>query len=82
MCNLKKGTLRSLKIIGWGGGICPLPPPPSSDGPGIDVDGIGNLNLPRLTFIDEECGNLKVVVDCGKLTNSTNRVKKSEFLQA
>ena len=28
-CNLKRGTLRSLKIIGGGGGTCP----PSSDGP-------------------------------------------------
>ena len=26
---------------------------------GIDIDGIGNLvDLPRLMFIDEECGNL------------------------
>ena len=32
----------------------------------IDIDGIGNLvDLPSLMFIDEECGNLKVVVDCG-----------------
>ena len=31
---------------------------------GIDMDGIRNLvDLPRLMFIDEECGNLKVVVD-------------------
>ena len=29
-------------------------------------DGIGNLmDFPRLLFIDEECGNLKVVVDGG-----------------
>ena len=33
---------------------------------GIDIDGIGNLmDLPKLMFIDEECGNLKVVVDGG-----------------
>ena len=26
----------------------------------IDIDDVGNLeNSPRLTFIDEECGNLK-----------------------
>ena len=29
-----------------------------------ELDGIGNLmDLPRLMFIDEECGNPKVVVD-------------------
>ena len=29
----------------------------------IDIDGIANLvDLPRLIFIDEKCGNLKVVV--------------------
>ena len=33
---------------------------------GIDVNGIGNLVvLPRLIFIDEECENLKVIVDGG-----------------
>ena len=33
---------------------------------GIDIDGIGNLmDLPKLMLIDEECGNLKVVVDGG-----------------
>ena len=33
---------------------------------GIDIGSIGNLmDLPRLMFIDEECGNLKVVVDGG-----------------
>ena len=33
---------------------------------GIDINGIGNLmDLPKLMFIDEECGNLKVVVDGG-----------------
>ena len=33
---------------------------------GIDIDGIGNLmDLPKLMFIDEEYGNLKVVVEGG-----------------
>ena len=28
----------------------------------IDIDGIGNLMyLPRLMFIDQECGNLKII---------------------
>ena len=32
---------------------------------GVDIDGIVSLeDLPRLVFMDEECGNLKVVVDC------------------
>ena len=46
---------------------------------GIDIDGIGNLeDLPRLIFIDEELGNLKVVVDGGEqLTrNITNEVRR------
>ena len=31
-----------------------------------DRDGIGNLmDFPRIMFIDEECGNLKVAVDGG-----------------
>ena len=31
---------------------------------GIDIDGIGDLaDLSRLMLIDEECGNLKVVVE-------------------
>ena len=46
------------------------------------LDGIGNLvDLPRLMFIDEECGNLKVVVDGGELTRNNNRKKWSELLQ-
>ena len=33
---------------------------------GTDIDGIGNLtDLPKLMFIDEDCGNLKGVVDGG-----------------
>ena len=38
-----------------------------------DMNGIGNLeNLPRLMFINEECGNLKVVVVVGELTRNNN----------
>ena len=40
------------------------------------------MNLPRLTFMDEKCGNLKVVVDCGEVTKNINREKKSDVLQA
>ena len=32
--------------------------------------------------MDEECGNLKVVVDCGELTKNINREEKSGVLQA
>ena len=33
---------------------------------GIDIDGIGNLmDLLNLMFIDEECGDLNVAIDCG-----------------
>ena len=39
----------------------------------IDMNGIGNLeNLPRLMFINKECGNLKVVVVVGELTRNNN----------
>ena len=35
---------------------------------------MGNLvDLPRLLFIDEECGNLQVVVDGGELTGNSDR---------
>ena len=48
-----------------------------------ELDGIGNLvDLPRLVFIHEECGNLKAVVDEGQLTRNINRKKKSDNLQA
>ena len=34
-----------------------------------ELDGIGNVvGLSRLMFINEECGNLQVVVDDGQLT--------------
>ena len=50
---------------------------------GFDVDGIGNLeDLPKLVFIDEECENLKVVVDDGELTRDIYKKKKSIALQA
>ena len=49
----------------------------------IDIDRTGNLmNVPRLLFVDEECGNLGVVVDGGQLTRDNNRKRKSEVLQA
>ena len=48
---------------------------------GIDIYGIGKLvDLPRLMFIDEECGNLKIVVDGGELTRNNDRKKSSEVL--
>ena len=48
----------------------------------IDTDDIGNLeDSPRLVFIDEECGNLIVVIDGGKLTRNINQKKKSDVLQ-
>ena len=43
---------------------------------GIDIDGIGNLlDLPRLQLIDEECENLKVVLDGRKLTRNNDKKK-------
>ena len=48
-----------------------------------DTDDVGNLvDLPRLMFIDEECGNLKVAVDGGELTRNISRKKMSNLLQA
>ena len=32
-------------------------------------------------FINEECGNLKVVVDGGELTRNNDRERKSKVLQ-
>ena len=40
------------------------------------------MDFPKLMFIDEECRNLKVVVDGGKFTRNNNRNGKSEVLQA
>ena len=46
-----------------------------------DIDDTGNLeDSPRLVFIDEECGNLIVVNDEGKLTRNISQ-KKSDVLQ-
>ena len=40
------------------------------------VINIGKLqNLLRVVFIDEECGNLKIVIDGGKLTRNINQKK-------
>ena len=49
---------------------------------GTDIDDIGNLeHLLRLVFIYEECENLKVFVDGGKLTRNINEKKKPRTLQ-
>ena len=48
---------------------------------GIDVDGIGNLkDLLKLMFINEKCGNLKVVIDGGEPTRNINEMKTSDVL--
>ena len=39
------------------------------------------LNLPRFVFIDEECGNLKVVNDDEELTRNINQKKKLDVSQ-
>ena len=50
---------------------------------GIDIDDIGNfLDLLRLVFIHEECGNLKVFFDGEELTRNINQKKKPDVLQA
>ena len=50
---------------------------------GIDKEHIGNLkDLLKAVFIDEECGNLKVVIDGGELTRNINQKKKSGVLLA
>ena len=44
---------------------------------GIDIDGIGNLvDLPRLMFINEECGNHKIVVESLLEIVTERRVQK------
>ena len=46
-----------------------------------DIDNTGNLeDSPRLVSIDEECGNLIVVNNGGKLTENISQ-KNSEVLQ-
>ena len=48
----------------------------------FDVDGIENLEgSPRFAFINEECGNLKVVNDGGELAKDINQKKKSDVSQ-
>ena len=48
----------------------------------VDVDGIENLgNLPRFLLIDEECGNLKIVIDDEELTRNINQKKKMDVPQ-
>ena len=48
----------------------------------FDIDGIENLEgFPRLVFVNEECGNLKVVNDGGELTGYINQEKKSDISQ-
>ena len=40
------------------------------------------MDLHKLMFINEEWGNLKVVIDNGQLNRNNNRKRKSEVLQA
>ena len=48
----------------------------------IDIDGIGELlDLPGLIFSNEECGNLKVIVNGGEYTGNNDRKRKLEVLQ-
>ena len=48
-----------------------------------ELDGIENLvDFSRLMLIDEECWNLKVVVDGEQVTRYNNRKKSSEVLEA
>ena len=47
----------------------------------IQIDNIGDSEyLPRIVFIDEECGNLKDN-DGGEVTRNINQKKKSDVLQ-
>ena len=47
-----------------------------------DIDDIWNLeDLSWFVFIDEECGNLKVVNDDREFTRNINQKKKSDILQ-
>ena len=40
------------------------------------------MDLPKLMFIDEKCGDLKVVFGGEQFTRNNNRKRKSEVLQA
>ena len=45
---------------------------------GNDIGNIGNLEyLPWLVFVDEECGNCKLVADGGEVTRNIDKKKKS-----
>ena len=49
---------------------------------GIEIDGILNLeNLSKTVFIDQECWNMKVVVDVGEFTRNITIKKKSQTFQ-
>ena len=49
----------------------------------MDIDGIRNLeDLRKLVLIDEEYGNLEVVVDGGERTRNINQKKKPDVSQA
>ena len=48
----------------------------------VDIDDIGNLDdLPWFVFIDNECGNLKVVSDGGELSRYINQKRNSDVSQ-
>ena len=40
------------------------------------------LYILKVVFIDEKCGNLKLVIDRGELTRNINQKKKLGVLQA
>ena len=72
MYEIKSRRLRSLKVVIVGEKLH-----------GFDTDDIRNLeDLPRVAFIDEECGNLKVVIGDRELTKNINQMKKSGLSQA
>ena len=45
----------------------------------VDIDNIGNLDLYRLVFLDEECGNIKVAIDGGEFTININKKRSLTF---
>ena len=49
---------------------------------GIDTDDIENLeDVLKVVLIDGKCGNLKILIDGGKLTRNINQKKKLDVLQ-
>ena len=49
---------------------------------GIEIDGILKLkNLSKTVFIDQECWDMKVVVDVGEFTRNITIKKKSQTFQ-